>query len=136
LKVSIRPPEGGLFKLLIKEGNRLMENLHATPPRELPGDRILRLMTIAPNSLQEDGEQRDVNRMNKDKLMEQFVFGNGLADVDTLIIDGHNALEQLPRPDAFGNNRLALMAILDSMAHGSMMTLESDEENLQTIAAD
>jgi hypothetical protein len=74
--------------------------------------------------------------MNREELMERFVLGNGLTNVDTLMVDGRNALDQLPRPDAFGNSRLALMAILDSMPRDSMMTLEEDEETSQTVAAD
>lgn len=112
-----------------------MEKLSPESPNKLSGNRILRLMTIVPGDTLSDDERSAENTVSRDEVMDKFVLSSGLESSDTVIVDGRDALEALPRPDAFGNNRLALMAILDSMPHDSRMTLEIDKE-ITTEAAD
>ena len=108
-----------------------MEKLQNPARKELAGGRVLHLMTIAPDI----GHEFAGVRMSKEELMNDLVFGDGLATEDELIVNGRNALEELPRPDQFGNNRLALLAILDAMPPTIEMVLEVDQNDIQ-VAAD
>lgn len=74
--------------------------------------------------------------MSTKELMNELVLGGGLTDNDQLTINGKDALEFLPRPEAYGNCRLALMAALDTMSPNSKMSLQIEDGHVQTIAAD
>lgn len=109
-----------------------MEKLQNNTPSKLVGKRILNLIEITSDNEQDLAD----DAMNKDGIMNEFVFGDGLSVADSMIVNGRNVLEEIPRPDQFGNNRLGLMAVLDTMSSAAKFTLTVEEVDTLNVAAD
>lgn len=109
-----------------------METLPTHEKQHLSGATILRLTTITDRAY---GPSLDTT-MTKTALMHNLVFGDGLKEVDQLLIDGSDARLLLPRPDAYGNNRLALMALLDTLPANTIMAIELETAASLAVAAD
>lgn len=111
-----------------------IENLSTKSQKEALGNRTLRLVILEPGTLADDAPMQ--HRVSREELIDNLVLGDGLANGERLLINGQDAISLLPRPDAFGNSRLALLDALDSTSPGSMMILEVDDQDHQVTAAD
>lgn len=109
-----------------------MEKLQNNAQSKLSGKRILSLIEIT----SDDVEDTASIKLNKEGIMNKFVFGDGITEEDSMIVNGRDVLEEIPRPDQFGNNRLGLMAVLDTMSPAATFTLTIEEIDTLAVAAD